>query len=382
MNRSALLFLSVALIVATTVTHAQTTPQAIIANTPNLPTPEQCLANDHHVEAFTTKIAELNDALARIQSADIPTISTDELVAAKTKQERENARKHQQMQRDAERGMQEAAAMGFTEADLQRMMTMSEKDMEAFVAQKMAASPQAQAMKAMGFTDADMQKMQNMSEKQGEAYMKKRMAELGISEDEFRQRMTASGAIMLSEEEMEAERQREREAEAQGSAIKRAQETQQEYLDQMELKNAKIAESESNAIARIKALWKSSKPAIDAAQAYLAELGGPEEIMRGTITQDQYEVRASRVKALYDAYYIEAYRIWQDNILATQGYLKSMMPYAQAADEARRTQAQVMNRDNETMAQLQGMTNYAVTIAGLYLNATESVLTLPKIEQN
>jgi hypothetical protein len=382
MSRINLALLSVVLLAAVTVAQAQMTPQAIIANTPNLPTPEQCLANGVQVDAFTAKIAELNDALSRIQYADIPTISADELVAAKAKQEKDDALKREQMQQDVERGMQQAAAMGFTEADLQRMMTMSEKEMEAFAQQKMAAPPQAQAMREMGFTDDEMQKMQNMSEKQGDAYMAKRMAQLGITEEEFRRKMAATGAIVLSEEELEAERRRESEAQNLGTAMQRAQQTQQEYMDQLKLKNGKIAESESNAVVRIEALWKSRKPAIDVATEYLAELGGPEEVMRGTVTQAEYDARASRLKALYDAYYTEAYRIWQENILATQGYMKSMMPYAEAADNAHRTQAQVMNKENKTMAQLQGMTNYAVTIAGLYLRATQNVLSLPEIEQN
>jgi hypothetical protein len=377
--RTKQLILTLALTAFVGVARAQVTPQAVIGNAPSLPTPEQWAANNGHTEAFKTKIAELHDALARIQFEAIPTIDADQMQAAKEQQERDAQRQRQQSQRDVQQGMQEAATMGFSQADLQRMGSMSEKELEAFIAQKMAASPETQAMKSMGFTDADMQAMQGMNERQGDAYMKKRMAELGVTESEFRQRMAATGAIVLSDAEVEAERRRDREAEAQGNAMQRAQETQQAYMDQMEVSDGKIAEAAANAGTRIAALWESSKPAIDAAQAYLAELGGPEEIMRGTITKEQYNSRANRVRAAWDAYHAGAYRIWHEYILAAQGHLKFLLPYAQAADNAQRAQAQAMNAGNRTMAQLQGMSNYAITVAGQYLNITGSE---PETEQS
>ncbi len=351
---------------------AQVTPQAVIGNAPSLPTPEQWAANKGHTEAFKAKIAELHDALAKIQFAAIPTIDADQMAAAKAQQERDAERQRRQQQKDMQQGMQEAAAMGFSQADLQRMGSMSEKELEAFIAQKMSASPETQAMKAMGFTDADLKKMQGMNEKQGDAYMKKRMGELGITETEFRQRMAASGAVVLSPQEEAAQRRRDREAEAQGNAMQRAQETQQAYMDQMEVTSGKIAEAEANANARIAALWQSSKPAIDAAQARIAETGGAEEVMRGA-NPEIYNSAARRLQAAWDAYHAGAYRIWHEYILVAQGHLKFLMPYAQSADDAQRAQAQALNAGNQAMAQLQGMSNYAITVAGNYLNITESV---------
>ncbi|MDR0940438.1 MAG: hypothetical protein LBN29_14030 [Mediterranea sp.] len=368
-----------ALLASMATARAQVTPQAVVANAPSLPAPEQWAANGGHTEAFRTKIAELNQALGKIQAEAIPTISADEMAAAKEKQEKDLERQRKQSRKDAQRGMQEAASMGFTQADLQRMGTMSEKELEAFVAQKMAASPQTQAMKAMGFTDADMQKMQNMSERQGEAYAEKRMAELGITEEEFRRRMAEAGAIVLSPEEEAAARRSEREAEKKGNAMRKAQETQQAYMDQTQVASGKIAEAENNAKRRVDDLWKSSKPAIDAALEHLGELGGPEEIMRGTITKEQYNSRVNRVREAYDTYNVGAYRIWHEYVLAAQGHLKFLMPYAQAADDAQREQARAMNTGNATMAKLQGMSNYAITLAAQYLKITESE---PRMERS
>jgi hypothetical protein len=351
---------------------AQVTPQAVIANAPSLPSPEQWATNGGHTEAFLAKIAELQDDLAKIQMEAIPTISAEQMQAAQQQQQRDFDRQRQQSQQDMERGMQEAAAMGFTQADLQRMMTMSEKEMEAFARQKMAASPQMQAMKAMGFTDADMERVQNMNERQSEAYMSRRMAELGITEEQFRAQMAAAGAVVLSPEEEAAMRRREQEDMAQGNAMQRAQETQQAYMDQSEVANGKIDEAQTSANARIEALWESSKPDIDAALKSLSELGGPEEIMRGTITREQYNSRANRVREAYETYYAGAYQIWHEYVIAAQGFLKFLMPYAQAADDAQRAQAQAMNPGNATMAQLQGMSNYAILVASNYLRITES----------
>ncbi len=377
MNRIKIFTVTFALIIlgAATQTQAQVTPQAVIANAPSLPTPEQWAANNGHTEAFRAKIAELHDALAKIQFAAIPTISAEEMQAAKAQQERDIERQRQQQQKDMQQGMQEAAAMGFSQADLQRMGTMIEKELEAFIAQNMAASPETQAMKAMGITDADLQRMQNMNEKQGEAYMKKRLTELGITEAEFRRRM-AAGVVALSPEEEAAIRRREREDEAQGNAMQRAQETQQAYMDQMDVANGKIDEEYANANRRIAALWQSHKPAIDAAQARVAQTGGPEEVMRGA-DPEIYNSAARALQASWNAYRTGCYRIWHEYVIAAQGQLKLLMPYAQEADDAQRAQAQALNAGNQTMAKLQGMSNYAITVAGHYLNITESV---PKTE--
>ena len=53
---------------------AQMTPEAIIANAPALPTPEQWGKNGH-TEAFLTKIEELRSALKKIVAATAENIS-------------------------------------------------------------------------------------------------------------------------------------------------------------------------------------------------------------------------------------------------------------------------------------------------------------------
>ena len=283
------MILTLALAMVVGAATAQVTPQAVIGNAPSLPTPEQWAANNGHTEAFRAKISELTGKLSEIQAAA--------------------------MQSALQAASRQSQTPPPTQAQVQRRQRQTIAAAEQDFAQQM------DMMSQLGITQAEMQKMATMSEKQIEEFMRKRMAEKGIDPAQF-----ATGG------DWEAENRRDREAEQRGQQMAAAQQAQEAYMEQMRVTSGKIAEAEQSATERIAALWQSKKPAIDAAHAYLAELGGPEEIMRGTITQEQYNARASRVREAYDDYRAGAYRIWHEYVLAAQGHLKFLLPSAEAVD--------------------------------------------------
>jgi hypothetical protein len=265
--------------------------------------------------------------------------------------------------------MEAMAAMGITEADMKKMQNMSEKEIEAFMRQKMSASPEMQVLASMGITQADIDRMSKMNEKQGEAYIKKRLAENGFTEADFRRRMEQGGVKLMSDAEMKEANRREREAEAQGKAIVEAQEALEAYMEQMQVTSGKIAEAEKSASDRIASLWESRKDAIQKAQG---EANQWEEVMRGTMTKEQVESAGRRARSLVNDYRAAAYQVWHEYIVAAQGHLKFLMPYAQAADDAKKTQAAATSTGNATLDRLQGMSNAAASVAMQYLGVTAS----------
>ncbi|MDR1339170.1 MAG: hypothetical protein LBK58_03840 [Prevotellaceae bacterium] len=366
MKKIKFLIMSFALLILSGAAQAQVTPQAVIGNAPPLPAPEQWAANGGHTEAFRAKIAELNGKLNEIQAAMIPDATPDEMMKA---QQQRQERQREQGMKAARQGMEAMAAMGITEADMIKMQSMSEKEIEAFMRQKMSASPEMQVLASMGITEADMKKMEKMNEKQSGAYMKKRLAENGFTEAEFRHRMEKAGVKMLSEEETKEEQRREHEAEAQGEAIAKVQEALEAYMEQMQVTGGRIAKAEKSASDRIADLRESRRDAIQKAQA---EANQWEEVMRGTLTKEQVESAGRRAQSLVNDYRAAACQVWHEYILAAQGHLKFLMPYAQAADDAKKMQSATTSTGNATLDRLPGMSNNAISVAAQYLGITES----------
>jgi hypothetical protein len=294
-------------------------------------------------------------------------VTQADLQQAQANQQRRQQQQQRQQQQDINAAKNEMAAMGITEADLIKMQGMSEKQIEAFMRQKVNASPEMQVLASMGITQADMDRVSKMNEKQGEAYMKKRLAENGFTEAEFHKRMMEAGVPMQSEAEWKEQERREREAEAQGKAIVEAQNALEAYMEQMKVTNGKIAEAEKSASDRVAALWESRKDAIQKAQAGANQW---EEVMRGTMTAEQLESRERKAKSLMNDYRAAAYQIWHEYIVAAQGYLKFLLSYAQAADDAKAQMPGMTG--NAATDQLQRMSNNAIAVAGQYLNITES----------
>ena len=321
-----ILFITISLVaVALTATlQAQVTPQAVIGNAPSLPTPQQWAANGGHTEEFKAKIAELSGRVNEMQAAA--------------------------MSAAAQASSRQSQTPPPTQAQTMRNQQQTAAAAQQDYAQQMAM------MSQLGITEADMQRMASMNERQIEAFMRQRMAEKGIDPAQF-----ATGG------DWEAENRRDREMEAQGQAMIAAQEAQEAYLQQMQITGGKINEAEQTAANRIAALWESRKDEIQKAQA---DCNQPEEVMRGTMTAEQLESYCRRARSLMNDYRAAAYQIWHEYIVAAQGHLKFLMQYAVAADDARSKMPAMTG--NAATDQLQRMSNNAIAVAGQYLVVTAS----------
>jgi hypothetical protein len=332
------LLLACMLIIGTA--QAQVTLQSIIGNAPGLPTPQQWTANNGHTEAFKAKIDELRDKISAIQTAAAP-------VAIQAAD-----RMAQQQQQMAVRSRQNMAQMGFTEADLKKLQGMSEKEVQAFMMQKMQQSPQMQSQEAvfdaLGITEADVKKMEKMNRKENEAFIKQRMKERGITEEGLAQIVVASGGQLLSPEEVQEKKRYELQTEAMGTAMQKESETRKAYQQQLDVANKKIDEAKKTAIDRITAL---PKPAFE-------DTEGGEEVMKGRITAEAYQAIVRRNQAKEDRYLTAVYQIWSEYIGTAQGHLKFLLPYAQAFADA--------------AAGIASFTDAATILATRYLSITES----------
>jgi hypothetical protein len=301
---------------------AQVTPQAVIGNAPALPTAEQWAANGGHTEVFKAKIAELSgklDEMMAEQLSAVLQVDYEKVQADQQRKMQEQQRRQQQDLKNAKKNMQQAQ----------------------------------DAMAMLDLTPAEIEKLSKMSDKEIEAFMRKRMAEKGVSPDYF------------TTDYSEADARRDREAEKQGQAIAKAQQAQEAYMEQMQVTGKKIGEAESAATKRIADLWESRRDAIAKAAA---DCNQPEEVMRGTITAEQLESYCRRHESLLADYKSAAYHIWAtDYVGVAQGHLKFLMPYAQAYDDAQKTQA-TFATGNAAL----GTSSAAVSIASQYLNIIAS----------
>jgi hypothetical protein len=264
------LILTLALMMSLGAAQAQVTPQAVIDSVPTLPSPMQWAANGGHTEVFKAKIAELEQK--RITA---PTPQID-MKKAQANQQRQRQRQK------AEAAKQNQALQDGT--DLMAMLNLSQ---------------------------ADMQKMATMSQQDAEAWMLQRMQEKGISMD----KLTPYS---------EADQRRDRAAEARGDKMQDAEEAQAAYMKQAEVTSSKIDTAQQNAITRIAAIPLPE----------FGQLIGPEAVMQGLATAEQLQSQERGVQSLKNDYRAAAYRIWLEFIVTAQEHLKLLVPYAQAADDA------------------------------------------------
>jgi hypothetical protein len=361
--------LAIALALTCGAVHGQVTPQAVIGNVPGLPSPQQWASGN--TQAFKDKIAELNGKLSEIQAKAIPDVSQTDFQQAAAYQQQSMAQTQRRHEQDMAQAQHQMAAMGLTEADLIKMQNMSEKEMEAFMRQRMQASPEYQSQmavfEALGITEADMKKMEKMNERQSEAFIKQRMKERGVTEADLGRIVAGQGGSMLSEAEWQAEQRREQQAQASGEAMIKAQETLEAYMEQMQITSKKTGEAEQVARKKVEAVGEKYRPLISKAQG---EANQWEEVMRGTKTKEELESLGRKAEALVLEYREQAYQAWTEYIHAAQGHLKFLMQYAVAADDARAKMPAMTG--NAATDQLQRMSNNAIAVAGQYLAITAS----------
>lgn len=300
---------------------AQMTPEAVIANAPALPTPEQW-GKYGHTEAFTAKIAELRSVLKKMVAAPAQNITEADVRDVQAEQMKEMQQMPQRM---------EQAAKGL------EMMGM--------------------LMQKMNLTEADMAKMAKMSDKESEAFIMKKMQESGLNPNDIAS--MASSVGLDTQPPANA-------PQVDANAIKASQDADLAYMEQSRLYDKKAAEWEADAKRRIKAedeKYMRSLPPIEKRYSL-------EDIVHGNCTREQYDSQQRQLQSMLNDHRAACYRIWTEVIHNCQGELKYLMQFAVAADKAKEKMPSMTG--NAAFDQLQQASGYAVAVAGLYLDITES----------
>lgn len=300
---------------------AQMTPEAVIANAPALPTPEQW-GKYGHTEAFTAKIEELRSVLKKMVAAPAQNITEADVRDVQAEQMKEMQQMPQRM---------EQAAKGL------EMMGM--------------------LMQKMNLTEADMAKMAKMSDKESEAFIMKKMQESGLNPNDIAS--MASSVGLDTQPPANA-------PQVDANAIKASQDADLAYMEQSRLYDKKAAEWEADAKRRIKAedeKYMRSLPPIEKRYSL-------EDIVHGNCTREQYDSQQRQLQSMLNDHRAACYRIWTEVIHNCQGELKYLMQFAVAADKAKEKMPSMTG--NAAFDQLQQASGYAVAVAGLYLDITES----------
>lgn len=298
---------------------AQMTPEAVIANTPPLPTPEQWGKNGH-TEAFLTKIEELRSALKKIVAATAENISEADIRDVQAEQMKEIQQTSQRMDQAA-KGME--------------MMGM--------------------LMQKLNLTEADIKKMSKMDDKESEEFIMKKMQEAGLNPNDIAAMANSIGLDTQPPANM---------PQIDANAIKASQEADMAYMEHMMLYEKKAAEWEADAKRRIKAEDEKYMRSLPETRY------GLDDVVQGAITREQYDTQQQYLIQLEIEYNTAAYRIWTEVIHNCQSELKYLMQFAVAADKAKEKMPSMTG--NAAFDQLQQASGYAVAVAGLYLDITES----------
>lgn len=103
---------------------AQTTPEAIIANAPALPTAEEWGAKGEHSDAFKAKMKDLNAKLSKVISTPAKNITAQDFEQLQAKQKKEFEEAPKRMEQAA-KGLEVMGMMmqklGLTEADMKKL---------------------------------------------------------------------------------------------------------------------------------------------------------------------------------------------------------------------------------------------------------------------
>ncbi|MBE6310591.1 MAG: hypothetical protein E7080_06015 [Bacteroidales bacterium] len=298
---------------------AQMTPEAVIANAPELPTAEEWGARGEHSDAFKAKMNELNDKLSKVISTPAKNITAQDFEQLQA-QQRKRYEEHPKRMEQAAKGLEVMGMM----------------------------------MQKLGLTEADMKKLSKMSDKEAEAFMMKRMQEKGVNPNDLAA-MAGDMGIEPADADM---------PQIDGNAIKASQEADMAYMEQSRLYDKKAREWEADAKRRIKAEDEKYMRSLPETRY------GLDDVVQGAITREQYDAQQRHLQALMNDCRTAQYRIWTEVIQNCQGELKILMQFAVAADKAKEKMPSMTG--NAAFDQLQQSSGYAVAVAGLYLDITES----------
>jgi hypothetical protein len=373
------LLASLALAMVFGVAQAQNTPEAIIGQTPDLPSAETLAAafngdSDESaakaVQTFRAKIAALhkNAAPAAISEAELAQAQTQARADAEKQAKALTGKSVSQLQNmsDAEAQalagkavQQKMEAAGMGNISLADMQNMSEEQLMA----KMAEN--------MGLTAAEMKAMEGMSDKEIEAYMK---------QGDRMQRMQNSSLAKAAKKNQSRQPQLN---EAEIHALGNATEEQRKYMERTDAMNKLHEKEHAELAAQIQSIRNKhySTAAYLKAQKIRSDCGG-----KTIYTNAQCEAAAAQMRAAHIACDTECFVLWRNQVTKEQGRIKTLLPDAKRIDDlqAQAAKAQAKMNPNAMSGITQKISDGMMQrqAVSIYLNVTESVISLPQTNDN
>jgi hypothetical protein len=348
--------------------NAQTTPEAIIGQTPYFPSAQTLAISTDDRGQLLPEIRDFRDKIALLRS---------KILERETKDAESYAEQINVSKLEDEASANVKAQTGYS---LDQLKNMSENDLQAMAQnimnQKMAAG-QTQVKNAaaqMGMSQAELMSMQNMSEKEMAAMVN----------DPARKAKRAEWAAENPGQVAKQQRQAAKNNAAYKNAAK-ATEAAQKFNEQMayydNLHQKEIAET----IELMRGVYAQHASDMEAADRMTAECDGK------TDKSNEWCQEAFRkAREAYLSREADCYQLWINQLSKIQGRYKTLLTDAQQLDALA---AEVSDAQNANYAQQYGsytaevMKNtsikgtYSALVASRYLDITESVLALPQIEE-
>jgi hypothetical protein len=366
---------SLALLLIHCVAQAQTSPETIIGQTPELPPAQALAAETPEIEAFVAQIdrlRKLNDEnLARQMPSETEIAAMREkAVANAEKQAKQLTGKSvaelqnlseaeaQAIAEEAVNRQLKAAGLGnMSLDDLQKLEGKSDKEV-------MEAMMGAGAIPDLGLTPAELKAMESMTDTQIEAYMKQgdRMQRVQKAADKFDARYKQSKSPEIDV-----------------NVIMQAQEEQQKFMERSD-SIRKLNEKERHEVAAQMrdAVYPRHRAALEKARRDAGECDGKTER-----SNEWCEDAFRRMRTVETAFRADCYSLWRNQIGKEQERLKTLLDdakkldamQAKAESEQKKMQSVSGAGNLQVMPAIVGMNTAAVVNA--YLGTAGDVLNLP-----
>jgi hypothetical protein len=371
------LIVMLALLLTCSVAQAQTTPEAIIGQTPDLPSAATlaAAANSSSDESAAEKAVKTFHAkIEALHKKNAPEAISDAEIAQAQTQARADAEKQAkaltgksvaelqnmseaEAQSIADKAVQQRmAAAGLENMNLAELQNMNEDDLMA----KMAGN--------MGLTAAEMKAMEGMSDKEIEAYMK---------QGDRMQRMQNSSMSKAAAKNQSTQPQLN---EAEMYALQNAVEERRKYMERIDAMSKLHERERTELAAQIRNICNRhySAPAYLKAQKIWGDCSG-----KTAYTNAQCEAAAAQVRAAHTACDTECFDLWRNQIAKEQGRIKTLLPDAGRMDDLQAQAAKAQAKLQKNASAFAGITQKVSDgllqrqVVTIYLDTTESVVNFP-----
>jgi hypothetical protein len=350
---------------------AQTTPEAIIGQCPDLPSVQALVINNIESEPpaeitnFREQIAKLREAIQKnedqaITQADIDRVQSDAEKQAKQATGKSVAELQNMSEAEQEAMAQKMMAQKMSSSGMGNMSLADLQALEGKSNDEIMAAMGNKNVAIGGLTPQEIKAMEKMTDKQAEAYMKQ-------GDRMQRVQAAAAGTPTVSQAETAA-----------AGKQKKATEEQQKFTEQMSYITS-LHEKERKEVAdKLSEIQAKHKSTIDAAfDAMSPCMDG--KIDTKKYTKEYCDAASKRYKAALIACETECFILWRNQISKEQGRYKTLLTDAKKVDAL-----QIESANAQDKIKKSGASNIQKKVVGIgintsmivngYINITENVM--------